>query len=149
MPRNRDQRGCSTGPAGRAIECPKTWRPGEFTATLDDLLAQLAARPSADREQKRLRGAKHLRSRERLGAAQYLYPDYTVSGGYFNQGTIAANVAVPVDVKLPAYFRTKNRAEIAEKAFFKHRRRHNYEGREVANPIADPRTYTLAAPRAS
>ena len=37
-----------------------------------------------------------------------------------------------VDFKLPAYFRTKQNAEIAEKAFSATEARHNYEAAEVA-----------------
>ena len=50
-----------------------------------------------------------------------------------------------VDFKLPAYFRTKQNAEITEKAFSATEARHNYEAAGVTIQSQIRQTYTLAA----
>jgi hypothetical protein len=42
-------------------------------------------------------------------ARKEYYPDYTVSFGYFNQGSMPAMYQARVDFKLPAYFWRKQR----------------------------------------
>ena len=78
-------------------------------------------------------------------ARRNLYPDYTVSGGYFNQGSMPPMWQFRVDFKLPAYFRTKQNAEITEKAFSATEARHNYEAAAVTIQSQIRQTYTLAA----
>src|SRR5260370_41725416 len=50
-----------------------------------------------------------------------------------------------VDVKLPAYFRTKQNAELDAKAFPATEARHSYEAAEVAIQSQVRETYTLGA----
>ena len=127
---------------GGRIEVPDDMAPGELTATLDDLLAHARTHaPMLAREQKMI-------ERNDLASAlarRNLYPDYTVSGGYFNQGSMPPMWQFRVDFKLPAYFRTKQNAEIAEKAFSATEARHNYEAAGVAIQSQIRETYTLAA----
>jgi outer membrane protein TolC len=129
-------------PQGGHIDVPEEMSPGELTVTLDDLLALARTHaPMLAREQKTI-------ERNDLASAlarRNLYPDYTVSGGYFNQGAMPPMWQFRVDFKLPAYFRTKQRAEIAEKAFSATEARHNYEAAEVAIQSQIRETYTLAA----
>jgi cobalt-zinc-cadmium efflux system outer membrane protein len=129
-------------PQGGHIEMPEDMAPGELTATLDDMLAHARTHaPMLAREQKMV-------ERNDLASAlarRNLYPDYTVSGGYFNQGSMPPMWQFRVDVKLPAYFRTKQNAEIAEKAFSATEARHSYEAAEVAIQSQVRETYTLAA----
>ena len=54
-------------------------------------------------------------------------PDYTISGGYFNQGGMAPMFQARVDFKLPAYFWRKQRAGVTEQVFALSEARHNYE----------------------
>jgi len=116
--------------------------PAEFTAKLDDLLAHARTHaPMLAREQKMI-------ERNDLASAlarRNLYPDYTVSGGYFNQGSMPPMWQFRVDFKLPAYFRTKQNAEITEKAFSATEARHNYEAAAVTIQSQIRQTYTLAA----
>ena len=116
-------------PQGGHIEMPEDLAPGELTATLDEMLAHARTHaPMLAREQKMV-------ERNDLAsplARRNLYPDYTVSGGYYNQGSMPPMWQFRVDVKLPAYFHTKQNAEIAEKAFSATEARHNYEAAEVA-----------------
>jgi outer membrane protein TolC len=127
---------------GGHIEVPEDMAPGELTATLDDMLAHARTHaPMLARERKMV-------ERNDLAGAlarRNLYPDYTVSGGYYNQGSMPPMWQFRVDVKLPAYFRTKQNAEIAEKAYSAIEARHNYEAAEVAIESQIRETYTLAA----
>jgi cobalt-zinc-cadmium efflux system outer membrane protein len=129
-------------PQGGHIEVAEDMAPGELTATLDDMLAHARTHaPMLAREQK-------IVERNDLASAlarRNLYPDYTVSGGYYNQGSMPPMWQFRVDVKLPAYFGTKQNAEIAEKAFSATEARHNYEAAEVAIQSQIRETYTLAA----
>jgi outer membrane protein TolC len=54
-------------------------------------------------------------------------PDYTISGGYFNQGGMPPMFQARVDFKLPAYFWRKQRAGVNEQVFALSEARHNYE----------------------
>jgi cobalt-zinc-cadmium efflux system outer membrane protein len=116
--------------------------PAEFTTKLDDLLAHARTHaPMLAREQKMI-------ERNDLASAlarRNLYPDYNVSGGYFNQGSMPPMWQFRVDFKLPAYFRTKQNAEITEKAFSATEARHNYEATAVSIQSQIRQTYTLAA----
>jgi len=129
-------------PQGGHIEVPEDVPAGEMTVTLEDMLAHARTHaPMLAREQNMI-------ERNDLASAlarRNLYPDYTVSGGYFNQGTMPPMWQFRVDFKLPAYFRTKQRAEIAEKAFSATEARHNYEAAEVGIQSQIRQTYTLAA----
>ena len=83
---------CSTVRRAGTSRCPDDMVPGELPATLDDMLAHARTHaPMLAREQKMI-------ERNDLASAlarRDLYPDYTVSGGYFNQGVDAPDVAVP------------------------------------------------------
>jgi outer membrane protein TolC len=129
-------------PQGGHIEVPDDMAPGELTTTLDEMLAHARTHaPALAREQKMV-------ERNDLSSAlarRNLYPDYTVSGGYYNQGSMPPMWQFRLDVKLPAYFRTKQNAEIAEKAYSAIEARHNYEAAEVAIESQIREAYTLAA----
>jgi len=128
-------------PQGGHIEVPDDMTPGELTATLDDLLAHARSHaPMLAREQKMV-------ERNDLAGAlarRNLYPDYTVSGGYFNQGSMPPMWQFRVDFKVPAWFRTKQNAEIAEKALSATEARHNYEAAGVAIQSQIREMYTTA-----
>jgi outer membrane protein TolC len=129
-------------PQGGHIDVSEDPPPAEFTAKLDDLLAHARTHaPMLAREQKMI-------ERNDLASAlarRNLYPDYTVSGGYFNQGSMPPMWQFRVDFKVPAYFRTKQNAEITEKAFSATEARHNYEAAAVSVQSQIRQTYTLAA----
>jgi outer membrane protein TolC len=128
-------------PQGGTIDVPDEMEAGEFKLTLDELTA--AARkhaPALAREQKMV-------ERSDLASAlarKSVYPDYTVSGGYFNQGGMPPMWQFRVDLKLPAWYRTKQHAEITEKAFSAVEARHNYEAADVALQAQIREQYTIA-----
>jgi outer membrane protein TolC len=55
------------------------------------------------------------------------YPDYTLTAGYFNQGSMAPMYMARVDFKLPVYFWRKQRAGVAEQASTAVQARHTFE----------------------
>uniref|UniRef100_Q01PK0 Outer membrane efflux protein n=1 Tax=Solibacter usitatus (strain Ellin6076) TaxID=234267 RepID=Q01PK0_SOLUE len=128
-------------PQGGAIDVPDDMDPGELTIPLDELLAGARTHaPSLAREQK-------IVERNDLSSAlarKSVYPDYTVSGGYFNQGSMPPMWQFRVDFKIPAWYRTKQHAEITEKAFSAVEARHNYEAADVALQAQVRAQYTAA-----
>ena len=129
-------------PLGGHIDVADDPVPVEPAAALDDMLAHARTHaPTLAREQKMVERNDLASALARRG----LYPDYTVSGGYFNQGSMPPMWQFRVDFKLPAYFRTKQNAEITEKAFSATEARHNYEAATVTIQSQIRETYTRAA----
>jgi outer membrane protein TolC len=107
-------------PLGR----PPEILPPELRVTLEELYARgRRDSPALAREQKTIERAELAVN---LARKDY-YPDYTLSGGYFNQGSMPAMYQFRVDFKLPAYFWRKQRPEVAEQASRLGEARHEYE----------------------
>lgn len=72
-------------------------------------------------------------------ARKEFYPDYAVSGGYFNMGSMPDMYQVRVDVKLPLFSRGKARAGVAEQVAELSAARRSYEAAEqnIAYRIQD------------
>ena len=129
-------------PAAGRIEVPEDMAPGELTVTLEEMLAHARTQaPALAREQKVV-------ERDDLAASlarKSYYPDYTVSGGYFNQGGLPPMWQFRVDFRLPAWFWTKQRAEVNEQVYTANRARHDYEAADVGIQASIREEYTLAA----
>jgi len=92
--------------------------------TLEDLFA--AARensPMLRREQKMIERTEAAVN----SARKEYYPDYTLSAGYFNMGSMPPMYEVRADFKLPLYFWRKQRAGVAEQVSNLSQARRNYE----------------------
>lgn len=111
-------------PPGGSIEAPKEVPPGELTASLEDLYAHARTDAPVLRREQKMVERKELATN--LARKEY-DPDYTLSGGYFNQGGLPPMFQFRVDVKLPAYYWRKQRAGVAEQVFALSEARHNYE----------------------
>jgi outer membrane protein TolC len=72
------------------------------------------------------------------------YPDYVLSGGYFNQGAMADMWQFRVDFKLPAYFWRKQRAAVTEQAQNLSQTRRAYESTNQALHFRDKDDYLMA-----
>ena len=59
-------------------------------------------------------------------------PDYTLSGGYFNQGGMAPMWELRVDFSLPIHYWQKQHAAIAEREYAAAEARHEYEASRVS-----------------
>lgn len=125
-------------PMSSGIEALLDMELGEIPASLERMLAQArTAAPLLAREQ------KNVESRElsaNLARKDY-YPDYTLSGGYFNQGSMPPMWQFRVDVKLPPRSRA---AAVTEQEFAAAEARHNYEGTRVAIEARIREDYTVA-----
>jgi outer membrane protein TolC len=128
-------------PGDTPVEASDEMPPGLLAVTLDELLAGARSHsPELAREQKLV---------ERGDAAANLsrkdyYPDYTLSGGYFNQGSMPPMWQFRVDFKLPAYFWNRQRAAVNEQAFTATEARRNYESTEVSLEARIREQYTVA-----
>ena len=108
--------------AGR-IEVPEDVPLGELKVTLEEMLAHARTQaPALEREQKMVERSELAAN---LARKSY-YPDYTVSGGYFNQGGLPPLWKAQVDFKLPAYFWRKQRAEVTGQEASASQARHEY-----------------------
>ena len=129
-------------PQGGHIEVPMEMAPGDVPATLDEMLAQARTQaPAIAREQK-------MTQRSELAAdlaRRDFYPDYTLSGGYFNQGSMPPMWQFRVDFKLPTYFWRKQHAAATETEFSASEARHNYEAADVSLEARIRADYTMAA----
>ncbi len=120
--------------------------PGEphvkpITKTLTEL--QAAAQENAPT---RLRDQKMTERAElavNLARKDY-YPDYAVTAGYFNQAGMPAFYMFRADIKIPLYFKTKQRAALTERAVMLSEARHRYDatGQSLNFRIADD--YSMA-----
>jgi cobalt-zinc-cadmium efflux system outer membrane protein len=109
---------------GTPVGRPEDVKPKELTATLDELYA--AARqnsPMLRRDQKMIE-----RSELAVNAARKeYYPDVTLSGGYFNQGSMSPMYQFQASFKTPIYFWRKQRAAVNEQVSTLSQVRRTYE----------------------
>jgi cobalt-zinc-cadmium efflux system outer membrane protein len=90
---------------------PADIEPGVFKLRLEDLIQQARlASPMLHEEEKMIQ-----RSETALNLARKdVYPDYALSGGYFNMGRMPDMYQFRVDFKLPTSFFRKQRAMVTE-----------------------------------
>jgi len=125
-------------PLAGAVEAPEEMALGEMPATLEQMLARArTAAPLLASGQKNIERSELAAN---LARRDY-YPDYTLSGGYFNQGAMPPMWEFRVDVKLPSRSR---RAAVTEQEFAAAEARHNYEGTSVEIEARIRSDYTLA-----
>ena len=127
-------------PQGGPIEVPEEMAEGDLTVSLEDLLANARTKaPALAREQQMVQ-------RNELAAnlaRKDFYPDYTVSGGYFNQGGMPPMWQLRVDFKIPAWL-AKQRAAVTEQTFVATEARHSYEAAAVSIQAEIRNQYTVA-----
>jgi cobalt-zinc-cadmium efflux system outer membrane protein len=111
-------------PQDTPIAPPAPMQPGDLRVTLDELLAHARTdAPAIMRDQKMVE-----RNELALNLARKSYaPDYVLSGGYFNQGGMPPMYQVRLDVKVPAYFWRRQRAEVTEQTYTVNESRRTYE----------------------
>lgn len=109
---------------GSGLPPPTELQPQELTTSLEEVYA--AARensPMLRRDQKMIERAELAVN---MARKEY-YPDYTLSGGYFNMGQMPDMYQFRVDIKLPVYFFRKQRPGVAEQAQSLVQSRRTYE----------------------
>ncbi len=127
--------------AGTPVGRPEDVKPKELTATLEELYA------SARQNSPMLRRDQKMIERSELAvnsARKEYYPDMTLTGGYFNQGSMPPMYQVQASLKVPLYFWRKQRAGVAEQVSTLSQARRAYEatGQSLQFRIKDD--YTMA-----
>jgi len=122
---------------------PKPGEPhvGPLPETLVDL--QTAAR---DRSPVRVRDQK-MAERAQMAltlARKDYYPDYAISGGYYNMAGLPAFYSFRADIKIPLYFRSKQRAEVTEQSIAVSQAKHAYDATGLALDLRIADDYSQA-----
>ena len=109
---------------GTPVARPEDVKPKELTATLEDLYSAAAQNsPMLRRDQKMIE-----RSELAVNSARKdYYPDMTLSGGYFNQGSMSPMYQFQASFKVPIYFWRKQRAGVNEQVSMLSQARQTYE----------------------
>jgi len=126
---------------GEHIEVPDEMNRGEIPASLDDMLAHARKQsPMLGQEQKMIERGELATN---LARKDY-FPDYTIAGGYFNQGSMPPMWQFRVDFKVPAWFWGKQRARVNEQFLGASEARHNYEAADVSIQARIRADYSVA-----
>ncbi|HOL70878.1 MAG TPA: TolC family protein [Bryobacteraceae bacterium] len=110
--------------AGTPVPRPEEFTPIEFALNLEELYG------SAREQSPVLRRGQKMIERSELAlnlARKDYYPDYAVTAGYFNQGSMPAMYMARVDVRIPLYFWRKQRPGVTEQASNLVEARRSYE----------------------
>jgi outer membrane protein, heavy metal efflux system len=124
-------------PVGR----PEDVKPKTLTATLEGLYAAAAQNsPMLRRDQKMIE-----RSELAVNSARKeYYPDMTLSGGYFNQGSMPPMYQFQASFKVPIYYRRKQRAGVQEQVSLLSQARRTYEATDQSLHYRIKNDYTMA-----
>jgi outer membrane protein TolC len=129
-------------PPATPIDVPLEIEPGDLRVTEEALVAHARTQaPMLAKEQKMIERSELSAS---LARKEY-YPDYTLAGGYFTQGSMPAMWQFRVDFKLPGYFWRKQRSMVNEQTFMASEARRNFESTDVTLRAKINEDYTLAA----
>jgi outer membrane protein, heavy metal efflux system len=126
---------------GATVGRPDDVKPKELTATLDDLYA------TAKQNSPMLRRDQKMIERSELAvnsARKEFYPDVTLSGGYFNQGSMPPMYQFQASFKLPVYFWRKQRAGVDEQVSMLSQTRETYQATDQSLHFRIKDDYTMA-----
>ena len=126
---------------GTPVARPEDVKPAELTATLEQLYA------SAARNSPMLRRDQKMIERSELAvnsARKEYYPDMTLSGGYFNQGSMSPMYQLQASFKVPMYFWRKQRAGVNEQVSMLSQARRTYEATDQSLHYRIQDDYTMA-----
>lgn len=126
---------------GTPIGRPEDVRPKEQLPTLEELYAATAQNsPMLVRDKKMIE-----RSELAVNSARKeYYPDMTLSGGYFNQGSMSPMYQFQASFKVPMYYWRKQRAGVNEQVSILSQARRNYEATDQSLHYRIKDDYTMA-----
>jgi outer membrane protein TolC len=126
---------------GTPLARPEDAKPKELTVTLDELYAAAGRNsPILGRDQKMIE-----RSELAVNSARKeYYPDVTLSGGYFNQGSMPSMYQLQASFKVPVYFWRKQRAGVNEQVDMLSQARRTYEATDQSLHYRIQDDYTMA-----
>ena len=109
---------------GQTLGPPTELKPREFVRSLDELYALASKQaPMLTRDQKMI---ERTELAVNLARKDY-FPDFAVSGGYFNQGSMSPMYQFRLDITLPVYYERKQRAALTEQTQMLTQARRSYE----------------------
>jgi cobalt-zinc-cadmium efflux system outer membrane protein len=122
---------------------PKPGEPhvGALPETLVDL--QTAARERSPLRVRDQKMAERAETALNLARKDY-YPDYAISGGYYNMAGLPPFYSFRADIRIPLYFRSKQRAEVTEQAIAVSQARHEYDATGFALDLRIADDYSQA-----
>jgi outer membrane protein TolC len=123
-------------PAGTPLREPVEPHVHEMTMSLEQIRAKgIDLSPELLRDQKIVERSELLLNLARKD----IYPDYSVTGGYYYMGSMPPMYQVRADVRLPLYYGRKQRAEVTEQAQRLAEARHEYSaaGQSIGYRIED------------
>jgi outer membrane protein TolC len=125
---------------GAPIGRPEEIKPKEFTATLEELYAAAGQNsPMLGRDRKMIE-----RSDLALNSARKeYYPDITLSGGYFNQGSMPPMYQFQASFKVPIYFWRKQRAGVSAQVSMLSQARRTYDATDQSLHFRIKDDYTM------
>lgn len=126
---------------GTLIGRPEDVKPKALTATLDELYAAAVQNsPMLRRDQKMIE-----RSELAVNSARKeYYPDVTLTGGYFNQGSMSPMYQFQASFKVPIYFWRKQRAGVNEQVSALSQTRRTYEATDQSLHYRIKDDYSMA-----
>jgi cobalt-zinc-cadmium efflux system outer membrane protein len=126
---------------GSPVGRPEGLNPKELTVTLEELYAAAAQNsPMLRRDQKMIE-----RSELSVNSARKeYYPDVTLTGGYFNQGSMAPMYQFQANFKVPIYFWRKQRAGVEEQVSMLSQTRRTYESTDQSLHFRIKDDFTMA-----
>jgi outer membrane protein TolC len=126
---------------GTSAGRPEDVKPKDLIATLEELYASAAQNsPMLRRDQKMIE-----RSELAVNSARKeYYPDVTLSGGYFNQGSMSPMYQFQASFKVPIYFWRKQRAGVNEQVSMLSQTRRTYEATDQSLHFRIKDDYTMA-----
>jgi outer membrane protein TolC len=128
-------------PQGTPVEVPEEMTAGDMPAPLEEMLALARAHsPAVGRGREMIQQSELAASLARKDYA----PDYTLSGGYFNQGGMPPMWQARVDFKLPAYFWRKQRALVTGQEASASQARHEYAAAAIETEAGIREQYSAA-----
>ncbi len=126
---------------GTPVGRPEDVKPKELAATLEDLYA------AAARNSPVLRRDRKMIERSELAvnsARKAYYPDMTLTGGYFNSGSMPPMYQVQASFKVPVYFWRKQRAGVNEQVSALSQARRTFEATDQSLHYRIQNDYTMA-----
>jgi outer membrane protein TolC len=109
---------------GQPVSKPPELQAKQSVASLDELFALVSQQaPMLVRDQRMI---ERTEMAVNLAHKDY-FPDFTVSGGYFNQGSMSPMYQARLDITIPIYFRRKQRAALTEQMDTLAQARRSYE----------------------
>ena len=131
-------------PSNTPLPPPGEPHVGPIPETLADM--QTIARERSPERVRDQKLAERAETSLNLARRDY-YPDYAVTGGYYTMGGMPPFYSFRADIRIPLYFRSKQRAEVTEQAIAVSQARHTYEatGRALDLRLADDYSQADAA----